>query len=93
MDKRHGSKNAARIGADPGRFTAVEKWQLIVQVRLIGTNTIAQIAAKGRGRDNFSELVQSKGARPGTSLHDYIFQPSSRHNFAAAACLNWARRG
>jgi hypothetical protein len=66
MDKRHGSKNAARIGADPGRFTAVEKWQLIVQVRPIGSITIAQIAAKGRGRDNFNELVQSKGARPGT---------------------------
>jgi len=28
--------NAARIGADQGRFTAAEKWQLIVHTRLIG---------------------------------------------------------
>jgi hypothetical protein len=29
MDKRRGGENAARIGADPGRFAAVEKWQLL----------------------------------------------------------------
>jgi len=51
--------NAAGIGADSGRFTAMEKWRLIVHTRLIGSNTIAKIATKGRGRDNFNELVQS----------------------------------
>jgi hypothetical protein len=80
--------NTARIGANPGRFTAVEKRQLIVDARLIGSSIIARIATKRRGRDNFNELVQSKGARTGAALDDYIFLPSSRHNFAAAGCLN-----